>query len=107
MNCKGAIIQREIDGVFSSFAMHTGILTEKGTVIHFNDEKEVIEEVSFKEFSKGKKVSIRNCPTDEEHAQRVCNKAREILEDKNNSYNGKYNFFFNNCQDFTQECFNS
>ena len=103
---KGSIIQREVDGVFGIVAKHTGIVTEKGTVIHYNDEKEVVEEVDFCSFSKGKKVEIRKSPLSETHANKIVNKARKIMKNKNNSYNGKYNFLFNNCQDFTQDVFN-
>jgi len=102
---KGSIVQREVEGIFGVVAVHTGIVTEDGTVIHFNDETEEIEEVSMCEFANGYEVEIRNSPEDYDHADRVVERAREIMADDDNGYNGQYNFLLNNCQDFTQDCF--
>jgi len=102
---KGSIIQREVEGIFGTVAVHTGIVTEWYSVIHFNDEDEVVEEIEFCEFAKGKEVKIRKYPEDDEHANRVVERARKIMEDNNNKYNGNYNFVLNNCQDFTKDCF--
>jgi len=102
---KGSIVQREVEGIFGLFAVHTGIVTEDGRVIHFNDETEEVEEVDFCEFANGQEVEIRNSPEDDEHANRVVERAREIMEDDDNDYNGQYNFMLNNCQDFTKDCF--
>ena len=102
---KGTIIQREVNGIFGIFAVHTGILTEKKTVIHFDDQDKIIKESSLNEFANRKKVVVRNRPINVAHANLIVNKAREIMNKRNNGYNNQYDFLFNNCQDFTKECY--
>jgi hypothetical protein len=108
----GSIIQRETHT--ASLAVHTGIYVGNGRVIHFDGESsssnntDKVIEVSIEEFADGKDVYIRKEPMDEEHGKKIAQRAREIMNDENNEYNGNYGLIFGkNCQDFTADCYNN
>jgi hypothetical protein len=108
----GSIVQRETQT--ASLAMHTGICIGNGRVIHFDGESsgdghsDRVVECSIEEFADGKDVCVRREPRSLEHGRRVARRAREIMNDKNNKYNGNYGLIFGkNCQDFTEDCYNN
>ena len=107
---EGSELQRPT-GILSA-AIHTGIYIGYDEVIHFNSESskggkdETVEKCTLKEFSEGQEVSIREEPKDYDHGNRIVKRAKKIMKDKNNKYNGNYGILFGkNCQDFTEDCF--
>ena len=109
---RGSIIQREVS--VTEWAVHTGIYIGRNKVIHFDGESsnsdkslDKVVMTSLEEFSDGKDVFIRKEPIDEIHGEKVIKRAFQIMNDKNNDYNGNYGIIFGkNCQDFTADCFN-
>ena len=108
----GSIVQRRTQAL--GIAVHTGIYVGGGKVIHFDGESsnqgnsDKIVKSNLKEFSDGYDVFVRREPIDKKHGYRVAEKARRIMMDNNNEYNGNYGLIFGkNCQDFTADCFNA
>jgi hypothetical protein len=121
---KGTIIAREsIDNekVAKEDIIHTGVYVGKEgwfgepKVIHFTDrDGGIVEKITLSEFAAGEDVFVLKSengelliPETEEEGEKIVNKAKGILHDPHNKYNGNYNPVFLNCQDFTEECWNA
>jgi len=107
----GSEIQRETGIGFGS--VHTGIYIGNNKVIHFdgesssaNSKSDIVKESTLEEFSEGKNLIVRENPRDDEHARRIVKRAKKIMKDENNKYNGNYGLVFGkHCQDFTKDCY--
>ncbi len=105
----GSIIKRDLDGLPGTAMFHVGIYIGKGKVIHFNGEwgsgaKAHIEKTTLSAFSKGRPVRVHSAPKNPTHGKAVVRKANRAIANPK-GWDGKYNFASNNCEDFTQHCF--
>jgi|LSQX01.1.fsa_nt_gb hypothetical protein len=104
----GSIIKRRIYGV----VWHMGIYVGDGKVIHYHNPKDdkldqsstKIRKETLKKFANGKAVFIHAEPKSAKHSKEIVKKAETFYRNPKD-YNGKYNFVFNNCEDFTSACF--
>ena len=104
----GSIIKRKIYGV----VWHMGIYVGDGKVVHYHNPKDdkldqsstKIRKESLTKFANGKAVFIHAEPRNAKHSKETVKKAETFYRNPKD-YNGKYNFVFNNCEDFTSACF--
>jgi len=106
----GSILRRPVEGTVSKAFFHEGILMPDGKVIHFNGQRKgdtgaVLREDSLVDFANGGFVHCHQMPLDEAHSMEVCSRARDLLDNQENHFNGNYCFLFKNCQDFCRLCF--
>jgi hypothetical protein len=106
----GAIIERKVKSVWLPFAKHIGIYVNDEQVIHFNGERLfrrdfVVCAGTLSEFADGERVSVRDCPLDDDHSAAVVAEARRLLDSKENGFNGDYDFVNKNCEDFAAQCY--
>lgn len=107
----GSEIQRETG--FGFTAVHTGIYIGNDEVIHFdgesssaNNKSDIVKKSTLNEFLEGKKMEIRENPINDEHARNIVERAKKIMENEDNKYNGNYGLIFGeHCQDFTKDCY--
>ncbi|EDN68357.1 hypothetical protein BGP_3218 [Beggiatoa sp. PS] len=110
----GSMIQRRLDGFYFLYK-HVGIYIgdkdeEFKEVIHFfgtskKDKTAEIKNSTIEDFRKGKKVTIRQEPKNTIHGKAVCDEAKRICRDPDNKFNNKYDFVFENCEDFAVHCY--
>ena len=102
----GSMLQRPIKVKKINLAHHLGIYVGDNKVIHFGYPSEtIINKTDLNTFSDEQKITVKQYPADENHAERVCKVAKILLETPNNNYNEKYNILLNNCEDFVRECY--
>lgn len=106
----GSIIKRPIEGFWGWLYDHMGIYIGNNQVVHFSGESKkerdvLIHKVCLAEFAAGHKVQLHAAPKNRMHAIAICKKADQIYKNRNNSYNGRYHFTWNNCEDFCIECY--
>ena len=92
--------------------VHTGIYIGNNQVIHFDGEissdgkSDIIKQSSLQEFMDGKEIKVRETPQSDKHAKKIVKRAKKIMNNPKNKYNGNYGVLFGeNCQDFTQDCY--
>ncbi len=107
----GSIIKRPLEGFFYGMLYdHMGIYIGNNEVIHFNghnkkDHSARIRVDSVQRFAAGQKVALHAAPKNRTHGSAVCKKAKLILRNYQNGYDGKYGFATNNCEDFCIDCY--
>lgn len=107
---KGAMLQRPIIIKGHKFADHIGIYIGNNKVIHFGFPVGTkIIKTSLEEFAEGgggiNSVSVKEYAVNEEHQEIICENAELLLSIQENGYNEKYNLFWNNCEHFARECY--
>jgi hypothetical protein len=106
----GSILRRPVEGNGGQAFFHEGILMPGGKVIHFNGERKgdmgaILREDSLFDFANGALVHCHLIPKDEAHSMDICSRARDLVDNHQNNFNGNYCFLLNNCQDFCRHCF--
>jgi hypothetical protein len=103
---KGTMLQRAIVIGNATIAKHLGIYIGNEEVVHFGyPAADLIVKTSLSAFSDGKKIFVKQYPDSEHHGDHICKVASYLLHTPANTYNEKYNIFFNNCEDFCRECY--
>jgi hypothetical protein len=112
---RGSIVKRPLQGWYTWFSWivgvywHMGVYVGDGMAVHFNGEKSSTNarvcRDTLEAFSAGERVVLHAGPRNRRHGEAVCAEAERLLEQSSNSFNNKYSFSFNNCEDFCVTCY--
>lgn len=106
----GSIIKRRLDSFWGLFYCHMGIYVGDDEVIHFCGMKKKqrgarVRRDSLKEFADGQEVLLHEAPESDSHGRAVCRAAEHLYRHRHNGFDGRYEFAWNNCEDFCVACF--
>lgn len=106
----GSIIRRKLTGWWGFAYCHMGVYVGNGEVIHFNGERKKhrgarLRRDTVEEFSSGQRIVVHTAPRSQHHAAAVVAAAERELASRENRFNARYSFAWNNCEDFCVACF--
>ena len=107
---EGDILARNLSNISGVLFDHVGVYIGNVEAIHFaattqNKQNAEIAKTSLEEFTQGQQFEIWARPVDDEHSKAICNQAYFIWQNQHKGFSKRYNFVFNNCEDFAKECY--